>query len=50
MEIHQKISMPKCQKLKTMVKTSKDQKVRFRKFDARHETIESGAVIKSRKG
>ena len=28
MEIHQKISMPKYQKLKTMVKRSKDQKLR----------------------
>ena len=34
MEIHQKISMPNCQKLKTMVKRSIDQKLRLRNFDA----------------
>ena len=38
------------QKLKTMVKRSKDQKLRLRNFHARHGRIESGAVIKSRKG
>ena len=32
MEIHQKISMPNCQKLKTMVKRRKDHKLRLRKF------------------
>ena len=36
MEIHQKISMPNCQKLKTMVKRSVDQKLRLRNFDAWH--------------
>ena len=50
MEIHQKISMPKYQKLKTMVKRSIDQKLRLRNFDARHGKIETGAVVKSRKG
>ena len=35
-EIHQQISMPGCQKLKTMVKRSISQKLRLRKFDARH--------------
>ena len=50
MEIHQKISMPNYQKLKTMVKKSIDQELRFRDFDARHGRIESGAVVKSRKG
>ena len=50
MEIHQKISIPNNQKLKTMVKKSFDQKLRLRNFDARHGRIESGAVIKSRKG
>ena len=50
MEIHQKTSMPNCQKLKTMVKKSIDQKLRFRNFDARHGRIETGAVVKSRKG
>ena len=50
MEIHQKTSVPNFQKLKTMVKRSIDQKLRLRNFDARHGKIESGAVIKSRKG
>ena len=50
MEIHQKISMPNYQQLKTMMKRSIDQKLRLRKIDARHEKIERGAVIKSRKG
>ena len=49
-EIHQKISMRNSQKLKTMVKRSLNQKLRFRNFDARHVKIESGAVVKSRKG
>ena len=50
MEIHQKTSVPNCQKLKTMVKRCKDQKLRLRNFDARHGRIESGAAVKSRKG
>ena len=50
MKIHQKISMPNDQKLKAMVKRSMDQKLRLRNFDARHGKIESGAVVKSRKG
>ena len=50
MEIHQKISMSNYQKLKTMVKRSKDQKLRLRNFDARHRKIESEAVVKSRQG
>ena len=49
-KIHQKISMPNYQKLKTIVKRSIDQKLRLRNFDARHGRIETGAVIKSRKG
>ena len=36
MEIHQKISMPNYQKLKTLVKRNMDQKLRLRNFDARH--------------
>ena len=48
MEIHRKISMPNYQKLKTMVKRRKDQKLRLRNFDARHGRIETGAVIKNR--
>ena len=43
MEIHQKISMPNYQKLKTVVKRSMDQKVRLRNFDATHGKIETGA-------
>ena len=50
MEIHQKISMPNYQKLKTMVKRRRDQKLRLRKFDARHGTFETGVVVKNRKG
>ena len=50
MEIHQKISVSNYQKLKTMVKRRKDQKLRSRNFDARHGRIETGAVVKSRKG
>ena len=50
MDIHQKISMPNYQKLKTMVTRRKDQKLRLRNFDARHGKIETGAVVKSRKG
>ena len=50
MEIHQKISVPNYQKLKTMVKSSTDQKLRLRNSDARLGKIESGVVIKSRKG
>ena len=42
MENHQKISRPACQKLKTMVKRRKDQKLRLRIFDARNERIETG--------
>ena len=41
---------PICQKLKTMVKRSIDQKLRLRNFDARHGKIETGAVVKSPKG
>ena len=50
MEIHQKISMPNYQKLKTMVKRSIDRKLRLRNFDARNEKIETGAVVKSCRG
>ena len=44
-EIHEKISLPNYQKLKTMVKTSIHQKLRLRNFDARHGRIETGAVV-----
>ena len=50
MEIHQKISMPNYQKLKTMVKRNIDQKLRLRNFDVRNEEIETGAVVTSRRG
>ena len=50
MEIHQMISVPNYQKMKTMVKRNIDQKLRLRNCDARHGRIESGAVVKSRKG
>ena len=33
-----------------MVKRSIDQKLRLRNFDARHEKIETGAVVKSHRG
>ena len=49
MELHQKISMPNYQKLKTMVKRSLDQKLRLRNFDARHGKIGTGAMVKNRK-
>ena len=49
MEIYQKILMPNYQKLKTMVKRSKDQKLRLRYSDARHGRIETGAVVTSRR-
>ena len=50
MEIHQKISMPNYQTLKTMVKRNLDQKLRLRNFDARHGRTETRAVVKNRKG
>ena len=50
MEIHHKISMPNHQKLKTMAKRSADQKLRSRNCDARNESIETEAVVTSRRG
>ena len=50
MEIHLKISMPNDQKLKSMVKRSIDLNLRLRNYDARHEKIETGAVVKSQNG
>ena len=50
MEVRQKISMPNYQKLKTMMKRRIDRKLRLRNFDAGHEKIETGAVVKSRRG
>ena len=42
MEIHQKISMPNDQQLKTIVKRRKDQKLRLRNFDARQGKSKQG--------
>ena len=50
MEIHQNFTMQHYQKLKTMVKRSIHQKLRLPNFDARHGKIETGAVVKNRKG
>ena len=50
MEIHQKISLPNYQKLKTMMRRSIDQKLRLQEFNTRHGKIETGAVVKSHKG
>ena len=50
LEIHQKISKPDYQRLKTMVKRSIDQKLRLRNFYARNERIEIGAVVTNRRG
>ena len=50
MEIQKKISKPDCQKLKTMVKRSIDQKLRFRNADARNDRIETGSVATNRRG
>ena len=50
MEIHQKISVPNYEKLKTIVKRCIDQKLCLRNFDARRGRFESWAVVKSQKG
>ena len=42
--------MSNYQTLKTTVKRSVDQKRRLRNFDARHERIETGAVVTNRRG
>ena len=49
-EIHKNISLPNYHKLKTMVKRSIDQKLRLRNSDARHDKIETGAVVTSHSG
>ena len=41
--------IPTIKSLKSIVKRSKDQQLRLRNFDARHERVESRAVPKSRK-
>ena len=50
MEIYQNNSTPNYQRLKTMVRRSIDQKNRLRSVGARHGRIETGAVVKNRKG
>ena len=50
MEIHQKISKPDYQMLKTIVKRSIEQKLRVRNSDARNEGIETGSVATNRRG
>ena len=50
MKIHQKISKPAYQKLKTMVKWNIDQTLRIRNFDGRNERIVTGAVVTKRRG
>ena len=49
LEIHQKISEPDYQRLKTMVKRSIDEKPRSRNFEARNERIEKGAAVNNRR-
>ena len=49
-EIIQDQSKPRYQKSKTMVKRHIDQKIRTRHFQARNERIETGILVKSRKG
>ena len=49
LEIHQKISEPDNQRLKTVVKRSIDQKLRSRNVEARNQWIEKGAVVKNRR-
>ena len=50
MEIHQKTSVPNYQNLRPMVKRNVDQSLRLHNFDARYGKIETGAVVKNRKG
>ena len=50
MEIDQKITMPNYQKLQTTEKKSIDQKLQIHNFDDRQRRIETGAVVKNRKG
>ena len=50
MEIHQKMSTPDGRGFRALVKRSIYQKLRLRTFDARHEKIETGAVVKSHRG
>ena len=50
MEIHQKISTPNYQKLKTMVKRSIEQNLRAQNFEARDGRIDSGILVKNQRG
>ena len=49
MEIHQKISTPNYQKLKTMVKRSIEQNLRSQNFEARDGRIASGILVKNQR-
>ena len=49
-EIEQYLSKPNYEKLKTMVKRCMDQQIRARKIEARSRRIETGALVKTRKG
>ena len=49
-EIHHEILMPYCQKLKTMVKRTFDEKLRLHNFDIRLRKSKQGAVVKSHIG
>ena len=49
LEIHQKISKPDYQRLKTMVKRNINQKVRSRNFDARKRRIGTVAMVQNRR-
>ena len=48
-EIEQHLSLPNCQKLKTVVKRCMDHKMRTRNFQAGNERIDTG-VLKTHKG
>ena len=49
LEIHQRISEPDYQRLKTVVNRSVDQKLGSQNIEARNERIEKGAVVKNRR-
>ena len=50
MKNHQEISDSNYQRLQIMAKRRKDQKLRLRNFDARHEKIETSVVVKGHRG
>ena len=49
MEIHQKKLGPDCHRLKTMVKTSIEQNLRIKNFEARNGNYERNAVVKNQR-